>query len=567
MHILDIATLVAYLVVITWIGVRVGKTVKTMRDFFMPRRFGKVFMMMNTFGTGTHADQAVGVASKSYTNGISGIWYQWAALFLSPFYWLIAPMMSRFRAITTGDIFALRFNRSVAVLFAFVGAFQLLVAIGTMLRGSGEVIAAGVGHEWVTTDIAIAAMTVVFVVYGVAGGLGAAIVTDFLQGILTIIFSFLLLPMIWTAAGGMDGMRAQIHKEEMFSLVAPSDIGMFYIVMISLATLVGIVTQPHTLGNCATGKSELEGRVGFMGGSLIKRVCTIPWALTGLAALAYFTAAGANIAPDKAFGAVAGEFLPKAMPGLLGLFLAALLASVMSTCDSLMIASSALFTQNIYKLWMPTEPDKHYIFVGRIASVFVVGAGVIFAYWLPGVVKGLEIFWHVAAMIGIAFWMGLYWRRATTAGAWAATLGGYAAWLLSTQGFFIKWAAGLPGADFMRYTVGAGEKMAIYMPWQIVFYLAFGVGAGVIVSLLTRPVAEEKLERFYALQRVPVKAGEVLEGTCMLPAGAVAPPRHNLLPIASLEIPAPSRISILGFIIGWVFVGLLILTVWLIMQI
>ena len=57
--------------------------------------------------------EAVSVASKTYTNGISGIWYQWLYLFATPFYWLIAPMMRRFRALTTGDIFELRYNKSV----------------------------------------------------------------------------------------------------------------------------------------------------------------------------------------------------------------------------------------------------------------------------------------------------------------------------------------------------------------------------------------------------------------------------------------------------------------------
>ena len=51
-----------------------------------------------------------------------------------------------------------------------------------------------------------------------------------------------------------------------------------------------------------------DGRVGFMFGPMIKRLCTIPWCLTGLAAVAYF--AGRDMEPDQVFGAAAGEFLP-----------------------------------------------------------------------------------------------------------------------------------------------------------------------------------------------------------------------------------------------------------------
>ena len=46
------------------------------------------------------------------------------------------------------------------------------------------------------------AMTVMFVIYGVAGGLSAAVVTDLIQGLLTIVLSFLILPFALAAVGG-----------------------------------------------------------------------------------------------------------------------------------------------------------------------------------------------------------------------------------------------------------------------------------------------------------------------------------------------------------------------------
>src|SRR5690606_17954562 len=50
-------------------------------------------------------------------------------------------------------------------------------------------------------ELAILAMTIMFVSYGMAGGLGAAIITDLIQGVLTIGFSFLLLPFIFYMIG------------------------------------------------------------------------------------------------------------------------------------------------------------------------------------------------------------------------------------------------------------------------------------------------------------------------------------------------------------------------------
>ena len=97
LHIADLAALVAYFGLTLVIGIWSARRVKSMDDFVMPRRFGKIMMTFFGFGTGTHSDQAVSVAAKTYTVGASGIWYQWLWLPVTPFYWLIAPIMRRFR--------------------------------------------------------------------------------------------------------------------------------------------------------------------------------------------------------------------------------------------------------------------------------------------------------------------------------------------------------------------------------------------------------------------------------------------------------------------------------------
>ncbi len=551
LHPVDYGIVSLYLVGITLLGFYMKRRVRDIGDYVMPRRFGKWMMVMHSFGTGTSTDQAVAVASKSFTNGLSGIWYQWLWLFATPFYWLIAPVMRRSRALTTADIFEARFSKSVAMLFAIVGSVSLMVSIGLILKGSGEMIAASTGG-FLSADLAIGAMTILFVIYGMAGGLSAAIVTDFVQGILTIIFSFLLLPFILKAVGGLQGLHQSIADPQMFSLVAPAGIGTFYIAMIAINGLVGIVTQAVTMGNCAAGKTEMEGRVGFMGGSLIKRVCTIPWCLTGFAAMVYF--AGQDIEGDQVYGLVAGQFLPQILPGLLGLFLVALLAAVTSTCDSSMIAAAGLFTENFYKYLVPAQSPSHYVFVARISSLVVVAGGVVFSYWLEGVVQGLEIFWQISPMIGIAFWLGLFWRGATVAGAWASTLAGFGAWLLTTFDFFVDFAGHLPLAGPLRFVFAE----SIYLPWQMLFYLIAGTAAGIIVSLLTEPVSKEKLDHFFALLRTSIAPDEEILQPCTLPRDAVVPPVQNLLSKGGLEIPVPSRTAVTGFLVGWACVAAII---------
>ncbi|MCR9292649.1 MAG: sodium:solute symporter family protein, partial [bacterium] len=247
LHLIDGLVVVLYLIGITIMGVWMGRRLRGLDDFFMPRKFGKGMMMMHAFGTGTASDQAVTVSSATFRTGLSGIWYQWLWLFVTPFYWLIAPIFRRFRAITTADVYELRYDRSVAVLFAIVGIASMCIKIGLMLKGAGALVDAGTGGL-IDASVAIIAVTLMFVIYGAAGGLGAAIVTDYIQGILTIAFSFMLLPFILSEVGGISGVRETISNDAMLSLVAPGKISWFFVIMMSFQALVGIVAQPFIMG-------------------------------------------------------------------------------------------------------------------------------------------------------------------------------------------------------------------------------------------------------------------------------------------------------------------------------
>ena len=551
LHIVDIVVLVVYFIGITLIGAWAARRVRNMGDFFMPRTFGKTMLVTHAFGTGTHSDQAVGVASKTFTSGLSGIWYQWLWLFCTPFYWLIAPMMRRFRAITVSDVFVLRYGKSVGMLFAVIGTFNLMFNIGVMLKGSGAVISASLGGE-VSADVIILIMTALFVAYGVAGGLSAAIVTDFVQGILTVIFSFALVPFVMQAVGGFSGLRETITNENMFSLTAPGDITVFYIAIIALNALVGIVTQPHTMGNCAAGRTESDGRFGWTVGCFIKRICTMAWCVTGLAAVGYLV--GREVEPDKVYGVMAHEFFPKIMPGLLGVFIASLLASVMSSCDSFMIASSALFTENLYKPLRPGRSAGHYLWVGRVVALVIVAGGLAAAYLIENVVQGIEIFWKIAPMMGIAFWLGLFWRRTTTAGAWASTIAAFSVWFLTEQTGFVTFLS--ESCPLLLKADGS----AILLHWQMILYLVAGTAAGIIVSLVSKPQCEEKLNRFYALVRTPVDTDEGSPAEpCTIPEGVSIPEKRLLLKAGGLELLVPGKSAVIGFLISWLAVAAMIL--------
>jgi Na+/proline symporter len=568
LHPVDLAVVIVYLFGVTFLGVWSGRFVKTIGDFFMPRRFGKALMITHAFGTGTASDQAVLVAAQTYSHGVSGIWWQWLWLPVTPFYWLIAPIMRRLRAVTTADVYELRFNRSVAVLFAVIGIVGLSVKIGLMLKGASALIHSSSGGA-INSEMAVMVVTAMFVIYGMAGGLSAAIIADFFQGLLTVVFSFILLPFVLYAVGGLDGVRETIRDPQKLSLVVPGEIDAFFIVMFALAALIGIVAQPFIMGVCSAGRTEMDGRVGFMVGNIVKRVCTIAWSLTGIAALAWYIQNGVDtsqLKPDHVYGDIAREFFPKLGPGLLGLFVASLLAAVMNSCDSYMIASSGLFTKNIYRPLAPNMSEGHYVTVGRSASLMVVVGGIAFARYVPDVKTALEIWLKVSPPLGVAFWLGLLWRYTTPAGAWAATLGGFLAWWLTTWPSLVAALAASPLNDQLNIVILTGHGEAkIHEPWVIIFYTAAALVAGVAVSLFTPRVPAERLQRFYDLTRTPVVEGEVVERPCTVPFGVAPPRRRMLLTALGLEVPMPSATSVVGFLTGCLAAVLLVVTyLWLI---
>ena len=68
----------------------------------------------------------------------------------------------------------------------------------------------------------------------------------------------------------------------------------------------------------------------------------------------------------------------------------------------------------------------------------------------------------------------------------------------------------------------------------------------------------EKLERSYALGRTPVREGEKIDEPGALPAGVEPAPRRLLTGRFGLEVLRPSRLSVLGFLGGWLAVAALI---------
>jgi solute:Na+ symporter, SSS family len=94
---------------------------------------------------------------------------------------------------------------------------------------------------------------------------------------------------------------------------------------------------PHLITVCGAGKTEWEGRMGFAGGNMLKRICTIGWAILGLAWLAHLIQQGVPVdsqVADAAFGDSIRELLS---PVAQGLMLACIMAAAMSSGNAFQV--------------------------------------------------------------------------------------------------------------------------------------------------------------------------------------------------------------------------------------
>src|SRR4029079_18560764 len=115
--------------------------------------------------------------------------------------------------------------------------------------------------------------------------------------------------------------------------------------------------------------------------------------------------------------------------GLLGLGLTALLASFMSGMAGHVTAVNTVWSYDIYQAYIrPKAPDAHYLWMGRMATIFGIAASVATAYVAAQFNNIMDILQLVFAFVNApllaTFLLGMFWKRSTGHGAFAGLLAG-----------------------------------------------------------------------------------------------------------------------------------------------
>ena len=131
LEVIDILVIVLYFAMMIGIGFWSSRRIKNQEDYFLAgRRFGKLIQTFAAFGQATSSDNAVGVTTTTFNNGIAGIWSSLLYLFATPLYWLVTHWPRRMRVMTLGDYFRERFNSvRMGAVYSLIGSVGMMAFI------------------------------------------------------------------------------------------------------------------------------------------------------------------------------------------------------------------------------------------------------------------------------------------------------------------------------------------------------------------------------------------------------------------------------------------------------
>ncbi|MGJ8678985.1 sodium:solute symporter family protein [Paraglaciecola sp.] len=203
--------------------------------------------------------------------------------------------------------------------------------------------------------------------------------------------------------------------------------------------------------------------------------------ITGLTilALVYFSSDLQAMGPDVDFEQILPFALANYVPaGLLGLILAGLLATFMSTFAATTNAAPAYVVNDIYRTYInPNADAKTYVYMSYAVSIFFILAGTLIGLFIPSLND--IVLWLVSALYG---------------GYTASNVLKWYWWRFTGMGYFAGMAAGILAAIPMMFT----DISPLYA-FPAMFALC--LTACVVVSLMGKPDDMQVLKNFYLKTR------------------------------------------------------------------
>jgi SSS family solute:Na+ symporter len=331
----------------------------------------------------------------------------------------LAAPLNGMNLLTLPEFFFRRYGRLPELLTSVLTVVCFIVLVAGNLSAVAWILSVATGISYAK---ALAIGTAAIFLYTIAGGLYAAIWTDFFQ-IHVAIVGFVAAAIFVVSTRGWDNLIASVPAQTLSvtQLTQPSSGALTnWAAIISLA--FGNAMALDFMERVFSAKTPKTASRGCYYAGVWTVVIGLCASILGLAAIGT-PATGASGDPRMILPAFASEQLPYWIGVMV--FVGVLGAS-MSTANGAMLVIAVVLARNIYQRWSDRRvSDSFMLFLSRILALPTAIAAAWIAYVRPepGILL-VVAFDIVFAGCVIPLFFGVYWRKATPAGAIASIVAG-----------------------------------------------------------------------------------------------------------------------------------------------
>jgi SSS family solute:Na+ symporter len=514
---IDYVPLAIYFIFVLGIGWAIKRYTKTSTDFFLSGRSISAWITGLAFlSANLGAQEVIGMGASGAKYGIMTSHFYWVgaipamifvAIFMMPFYY-----GSKARSVP--EYLKLRFDEKTRGFNAFSFAIMTIFSSGISMYALAKLLGVLLGWNF-NFSIIVSALIVLFYIF--MGGLTSAIYNEVLQFFMIVLGYVPLVFLGLKDAGGWAGLQQRLNAVSVNSGFAsgtyseswnhmgsaasnPMGVEWFGMVMgLGFVLSFGYwCTDFLVVQRAMAADSMLAARRTPLIAAIPKMMFPALVILPGMIAIA-LTQQGSSSGfalPEKngsydydmAIPLMLGHYFP---PGMLGLGLTALMASFMSGMAGNVTAFNTVWTYDIYQSYIrPKQSDSHYLWMGRMATVFGIGLSIITAYvaaQFNNIMDLLQlVFAFVNAPLFATFLLGMFWKRTTGHGAFFGLLLGTAAaalhhGLTAPVGVLALIKGGWLGTMLHRYPSEMAQNF-----WTAIFAWTTCCGMTIIISLFTK---------------------------------------------------------------------------------
>ena len=419
--------IIIYLLATLGIGFWASKRIKTSSDFTLAgKSLSTSLVGVTLFATWFGSSAIMGNPSYFIKNGFSS----YVALIVSSGICLLivgqfyARKLYRMNIVTINDFFRIKYNKKIEMASSVIMVLAYPHWIAAQFVALAYLFNAVLGIP-MGYGVFLGAAIVVFYTY--IGGMWAVAYTDMVQSVMILLGLFILLFQVLNQTGGIAPIFAN-QPDEFFSIFPSGGLDAWsdYIALL-LAFVAGSIPVQEIYQRVFSAKNEKAARNGlFLGAALLVIIPSIPL-IIGLG--------GAHLYPEL----MDNENIQALIPSLVNLmtslpvqilFYGAMISAILSTSSGAMLAPATVIGENLIKPYATNLSDKRLLLYTRLSVILVAAISCYFAFddsdIVGLVVASLSL---ILVCLFAPFTFGLFWKKASITGAWAAILFGGSTWL------------------------------------------------------------------------------------------------------------------------------------------